>query len=180
MISGQSETKATHFNKQTNRFEKTAVFTAAEVAKKKTVDPASAFFCEVCKVGAPSQSQLDVHLSGKNHKTKMDRGMGGVDSTDLGNINKRMKFKETIMNKMTGGGGVNQAPMSMGMRGGGIFGRRGEVLSRGAKDYSIYRTPSGNYYCSSCNVTVQNPAQFEQHSSSKKHKQKESVQKARN
>ena len=47
------------------------------------------------------------------------------------------------MNKMTGGGGVNQAPMSMGMRGGGIFGRRGEVLSRGAKDYSIYRTPSG-------------------------------------
>ena len=50
MISGQSETKATHFNKQTNRFEKTAVFTAAEVAKKKTVDPASAFFCEVCKV----------------------------------------------------------------------------------------------------------------------------------
>ena len=32
-------------------------------------DPnANKFFCELCKVGAPSQSQLDMHLNGKNHK----------------------------------------------------------------------------------------------------------------
>ena len=26
------------------------------------------FFCDLCKVGAPSQSQIDMHLNGKNHK----------------------------------------------------------------------------------------------------------------
>ena len=45
------------------------------------------------------------------------------------------------MSTMTGGN--KSAPPSMGMRRGGIFGRRGEVLGGGGKDYSIYRTPSG-------------------------------------
>ena len=49
--------------------------------------------------------------------------------------------QETIMSTMTGGN--KSAPPSMGMRRGGIFGRRGEVLGGGGKDYSIYRTPSG-------------------------------------
>ena len=28
------------------------------------------FFCDLCKVGAPSQSQIDMHLNGKNHKVR--------------------------------------------------------------------------------------------------------------
>ena len=26
------------------------------------------FYCDLCKVGAPSQGQMDMHLNGKNHK----------------------------------------------------------------------------------------------------------------
>ena len=37
------------------------------------LDPNSnKFFCDLCKVGAPSQSQIDMHLNGKNHKVLLN------------------------------------------------------------------------------------------------------------
>jgi len=41
-------------------------------------------------------------------------------------------------------------------------------------ELSIYRTPSGDFYCSPCNLSVNSENQFKQHVNSKKHKQKES------
>lgn len=40
------------------------------------------------------------------------------------------------------------------------------------RDYSNFRTPSGSYYCSICNVTVNGENQFAQHMDSRKHKSK--------
>jgi hypothetical protein len=40
------------------------------------------------------------------------------------------------------------------------------------ENFSIYRTPSGQFYCSSCNVCVNTESQFGQHLESRKHKQK--------
>ncbi|EGI70884.1 Zinc finger protein 346 [Acromyrmex echinatior] len=37
-------------------------------------------------------------------------------------------------------------------------------------DYSIYRTPSGQYYCAPCNVSLNSETTFAQHVESKKHK----------
>ncbi|XP_022195308.2 zinc finger matrin-type protein 3 isoform X2 [Nilaparvata lugens] len=37
-------------------------------------------------------------------------------------------------------------------------------------DYSMFRTPSGQYYCQPCNVSVNSPEQMSQHVESKKHK----------
>ena len=37
-------------------------------------------------------------------------------------------------------------------------------------DFSMYRTPSGKYYCSACNMTLNSDVQFAQHIESKKHK----------
>ncbi|XP_043516849.1 zinc finger protein 346-like [Frieseomelitta varia] len=37
-------------------------------------------------------------------------------------------------------------------------------------DYSIYRTPSGQYYCAPCNVSLNSESTFAQHMESKKHK----------
>ena len=47
------------------------------------------------------------------------------------------------------------------------------------KDYSIYRTPSGQYYCALCNLCVNSEQQFVQHMVSKKHKLKQSSAKAK-
>ncbi|XP_003427169.1 zinc finger protein 346 [Nasonia vitripennis] len=37
-------------------------------------------------------------------------------------------------------------------------------------DYSIYRTPSGQYYCAPCNISLNSEISFGQHMESKKHK----------
>ena len=29
------------------------------------------FYCDLCKVGAPSQTQMDMHLNGKSHKVRV-------------------------------------------------------------------------------------------------------------
>lgn len=39
-----------------------------------------------------------------------------------------------------------------------------------AIDYSIHRTPSGQYYCATCNITLNSEMSFGQHIESKKHK----------
>lgn len=123
-------------------------------------DPnANKFFCELCKVGAPSQAQLDMHLNGKNHKAKMKRSMGGVANDDMETIRKRIELKDNILsaanNSIGGGSGFKK------------------------RDYSIYRTPSGQYYCGPCNVALNSESQFGQHQDSKKHKQKELVYKSK-
>ncbi|TRY76700.1 hypothetical protein TCAL_00159 [Tigriopus californicus] len=38
-------------------------------------------------------------------------------------------------------------------------------------DFSSFRTPSGQYYCAPCNVSLNSASQFGQHTSSKKHRQ---------
>ncbi|XP_015430222.1 PREDICTED: zinc finger protein 346-like isoform X2 [Dufourea novaeangliae] len=40
----------------------------------------------------------------------------------------------------------------------------------GPIDYSIYRTPSGQYYCAPCNLSLNSESMFAQHVDSKKHK----------
>lgn len=45
-----------------------------------------------------------------------------------------------------------------------------DVIPTGPIDYSIYRTPSGQYYCSPCNVSITSEIMFGQHMESKKHK----------
>lgn len=156
--------KAT-FNKKTKQWENTTASTKLSPPspdQAKQIETANTFYCDICKVGAPSQEQLDMHLNGKNHKKKMGKSMGGVDNNDLETIQKRMQFKESVMQKL------QKKPRNE------IFAKR---IAR--PDYSIYRTPSGCYYCTHCNITVNNEAQFEQHNLSKKHKQKEIVSKAR-
>jgi len=123
-------------------------------------DPvANKFWCDLCKVGAPSQTQIDMHLNGKSHKSRMKRSMGGVANDDLQAIQKRVQLKDSI------------------------FKLSNKVVSipshtrRKGPDLSVYRTPSGQYYCAACNISLNSEPQFAQHQVSKNHKKKESVMK---
>lgn len=44
-----------------------------------------------------------------------------------------------------------------------------ELVVQPQRDNSIYRTPSGSYYCKACNITLTNEIMFNQHLDSKKH-----------
>jgi len=111
------------------------------------------FFCDLCKVGAPSQQQMDMHLNGKNHISKMKKSMGGVSNDDLDTISKRIKLKGNILAAVS---------------------KPKPIFNSGKKrtDYSVFRTPSGQYYCAACNISLNSENQFAQHQMSKKHRQK--------
>jgi len=130
------------------------------VGSPSNIDPNfNKFYCDLCKVGAPSQAQMDMHLNGKSHKAKMKKSMGGLLNNDLPSISKRVKLKEDILAAAT----KNKPQQTF--------------LKR--TDYSAFRTPSGQYYCAACNVSLNSESQFGQHQTSKKHKQKEISQRSR-
>jgi len=181
VVSGAGPLKQGYFDKETKKWQRSPInepdivkeghvqntqkeqmipLPLCSISKPANPDPnANKFFCELCKVGAPSQAQLDMHLNGKNHKAKMKRSMGGVANDDLETIRKRIELKDNILSAANNSSG-----------GGSGFKKR---------DFSIYRTPSGQYYCGPCNVALNSESQFGQHQASKKHKQKDLVYKAK-
>ena len=51
-------------------------------------------------------------------------------------------------------------------------------IKRPKRDFSMYRTPSGKYYCSCCNLTLNSEVQFAQHMESKKHKSNQAAKRS--
>ena len=113
------------------------------------------YFCDVCGINATSPAQLTMHLSGRNHKIKCAKMSMHGCNLDQPNANQiQLSIKSELL------------PL--------------EVASKKAKkDYSIYRTPSGNFYCALCNLSVNSENQFVQHMASRKHKLKESSAKGK-
>ena len=110
----------------------------------------------------------------------MKKSMGGLENDDLASISKRVKLKEDILTATS-----RIKPQ-------GNLGKR--------TDYSAFRTPSGQYYCAACNLSLNSDSQFGQHQvrpgldcedgrfsdlipflfqTSKKHKQREISQRSR-
>jgi len=168
LAAGLAGLKPGYFNQETKKWQRNPVEVLSEESHQTlasvptaSLDPNSnKFFCDLCKVGAPSQSQIDMHLNGKNHRSKMKRSMGGVLNNDLDTIQKRVQLKDSILSAVS----KNKSQASGGKR---------------KPDYSVHRTPSGQYYCAACNVSLNSESQFSQHQVSKKHKQKETVYKGR-
>jgi len=130
------------------------------------------FYCQLCKVGAPSQTQMDMHLNGKNHKAKMKRSMGGVDNGDLAEIEKRVNLKESILAVVT----KKATPVPVGkakLKAKSIFPSAAPPPPQQNNEFSQFRTPSGQFYCAPCNLSLNSTSQFQQHQVSKKHKMKE-------
>ena len=86
--------------------------------------------------------------------------MGGLQNDDLASISKRVKLKEDILTAAAS----KTKP-------------QGNLSKR--TDYSAFRTPSGQYYCAACNLSLNSDSQFGQHQTSKKHKQREISQRSR-
>lgn len=133
-------------------------------------DGGNKLWCELCKVGAPTQAQMDMHLNGKSHRSKMKRGFEGVEPTDLETIKKRVRLKENILSKVSRKALMGRSDVRSRPFGGGGQRRR-------PQDLSAFRTPSGQYYCPACNLSVNSEPQFAQHQVSKKHKLADSAYK---
>lgn len=73
----------------------------------------------------------------------MKKSMGGVENDDLASISRRVKLKEDIL------AAASKAKP------------QGNPSKR--TDYSAFRTPSGQFYCAACNLSLNSDSQFSQH-----------------
>ncbi|XP_064598802.1 zinc finger matrin-type protein 3-like [Liolophura sinensis] len=145
----------------------------------------SKFTCFVCNVHVTSQGQLTSHLNGSRHKTKLRIQQRGAQS-----LRGRWSNNKQEARCFTGGGGGgagegNSLPAGIRYDSPGADYQQGTTDSnwyqpspakKSRRDFSNYRTPSGKYYCSTCNVTLNAEGQFAQHIDSKRHKSSSSLQ----
>ncbi|XP_055708818.1 zinc finger matrin-type protein 3-like [Phlebotomus papatasi] len=99
-------------------------------------------FCSLCNISVTSDSQMKIHLEGAKH-------------------NKRLKASTAATFPPVDDDTVMESIIQQ---------QSGNVTPK--RDISINRTPSGNYYCNVCDITVANEHLFNQHLDSKKHMKK--------
>ncbi|XP_036344622.1 zinc finger matrin-type protein 3-like [Rhagoletis pomonella] len=130
---------------------------AAGPTSKKVV--ATSSYCEICKVHATSEGQMTMHLEGVKHKKKL----------------KSLSLEESIAQAKP----VSITPVAT---------NSSDTILESLKqsnptaDLSMYRTPSGSYYCECCNISMCHVAGLQQHLIGKKHLKKvnEVKEKAKN
>lgn len=101
-------------------------------------------YCKVCEISVTSGPQMKAHLSGTKHAKKLKLLGEPPYASKSDTILKSLESRK--------GGDVVASP-----------------LSHNKRDNSIYRTPSGSYYCKPCDVTITLEVVFNQHLDSKKH-----------
>ncbi|KAJ8984157.1 hypothetical protein NQ317_017809 [Molorchus minor] len=105
----------------------------------------SKFHCNICNVGTTSQESLDMHYKGQKHMKKLKQ-MGLPPQYPPAGSNGR-KRKD---HKVDGFSSSKTLDINL----------------------SVYRTPSGDYYCSGCNLSSNSESQFKIHLKSKGHVKK--------
>lgn len=155
-----------------------------------TVEINPEIYCRVCGVSFNSTKQAHQHYHGKNHAKKLrldnKRRPGGSNGGSLSTPGFAdrpvMKMNDRSTSALKGrwtsskdnekpchdlprscenshhNSAVNNAAFQP------------SLAKKPRLDFSMYRTPSGKYYCSACNMTLNSDVQFAQHVESKKHK----------
>ncbi|KAK3925827.1 Zinc finger matrin-type protein 3 [Frankliniella fusca] len=113
----------------------------------------SKFYCELCQISTTSQEHLDAHYAGAKHRKALVNAARAGIKNDISVIPPPVEPTESILASVIG--------LS-----------DGSAKSRNAvsSDLSIYRTPSGQFYCHPCNTTVNSEKSFKEHTESKRHK----------
>ncbi|XP_075156076.1 zinc finger matrin-type protein 1-like [Haematobia irritans] len=134
----------------------------AKPAKIPKVDENDRNFCAICRVSVTSALQMTMHLSGVKHQKKLKAS--GVEITNTGHLpfssivdattNDTATLSDNVLNSV-----VNDNKPD-------------------PTDLSMYRTPSGQYYCKTCNITITNLNALDQHLKGKRHLKSALEQKA--
>ncbi|KAJ8953701.1 hypothetical protein NQ314_007310 [Rhamnusium bicolor] len=114
------------------------------VATTSTNGTSSKFHCEVCNVGATCQEQIEMHFKGQKHQKKM----------------KQLGLQPHFVTPNLSTKQCNTAETSFSSKGTDNI------------NLSVYRTPSGDFYCPTCNLTLNSEPQFKIHLRSKGHMKK--------
>lgn len=144
------------FNIGTDFVSGSAAIDLSDSAKPQTIaGPAESIskpadiYCAVCSITVSAKSEMAKHLSGIKHAKKL-KATGASPPPPP----QQQPLNDTIARS------VMKA---------GIDGRATGSVAAIAGDMSIFRTPSGKYYCRRCDSTIEDAHAFGQHLQSKKH-----------
>lgn len=108
-------------------------------------------YCQLCNVSVTSAPQMKHHLEGSKHAKKLKASGGQPPNT--------FDVNDTILQSLN-------APPPPKLH---VGKANVAAVAPIKRDNSIYRTPSGNFYCKPCNITLATETLFNQHFDSKKH-----------
>lgn len=112
-------------------------------------------YCAVCNISVTSEQQMAMHITGARHKKNSAKLSLSSPPPPSPSLNLPIPSQPPIKNE-TYTECYNSQPQPQ-------YGRQRK------QDFSIYRTPSGQYYCQHCNITAPNEANFANHINSKSH-----------
>lgn len=106
-------------------------------------------YCKICDISVTSEMHMRLHLTGAKHAKKL-RQLGEPPYTESPDtlsqsLNNDRFFSKVYKNLLVDDGNGFKA------------------------DYSVFRTPSGQYYCQVCDTTATSELMLSQHFGSKKH-----------
>lgn len=131
------------------------------ILQNNNTDQDPSLFCSICKVSVTSAVQMTMHLSGSKHMKKLK--LSGIDPKAT-----------TVSSDDPQSVVVPQIPIMDNV----LFSAIKEEIKTDPSDLSMYRTPSGQYYCKTCNISMSHLPGLEQHLKGKRHLKKLTEEKA--
>ncbi|KAI8120309.1 hypothetical protein FF38_13709 [Lucilia cuprina] len=124
-------------------------------------DQDPALFCSICKVSVTSAVQMTTHLAGSKHMKKLK--LAGINPTTTENT-------DAVQSGIV--------PLPDTLNDNVLLSAIKEEIKPDPTDLSMYRTPSGQYYCKICNTSMPHLPGLEQHLKGKRHLKKQTEEKA--
>lgn len=103
-------------------------------------------YCELCDIHVTSEMHMRLHLSGAKHAKKL-RQLGEPPYAEVPHTLSQCINDEVAVKR----------PKAI------------TAPAGSAVDYSVFRTPSGQYYCKACDLSVTSEVTLSQHFASKRH-----------
>lgn len=100
-------------------------------------------YCEICDISVNMESHMRLHLAGAKHAKRL-RQLGEPPYEE----------PNAMISQC-----LDMTPIP----------KRPKTENVSGFDYSVFRTPSGQYYCNVCNLSVTSEVMLAQHMASKKH-----------
>lgn len=129
-----------------------------------TMDPAK--YCKLCDISVTSEMHMRLHLAGAKHAKKL-RQLGEPPYTEEPHTLSQCIQDEaiSIRPKMKVHANVNTNTNA------NANGNPTDSVAAATSliDYSVFRTPSGQYYCQVCDLSVTSEVTLSQHFASKRH-----------
>lgn len=152
-------------------------------------------YCNLCGIGCTSATQMMMHLSGSKHKRNASKKLNIIDDIDVktsnlaetrqpcGSKNSPNHYLNNNNIDTTFQTNYMKNTMKMDNINSNIMDNMNNNNNRNNYDFNnnndnsniitMYRTPSGKYYCKICNKNLTNQQMLQQHLSGKRHNRAE-------